>query len=477
MNDYPLPPEIHPPSEKTIQIISTSIVEPAALPPNTTNHHDIEIQFTPFDIQFLPLQYAQRGLLFPNPSPQKPNSPSTIPRLKTTLSRALSIVPPFAGRLAAVQYDDDGTASFSLNCNGAGALVVHAVANGLSAADILHSDDPTSPGVLHSLFSMNGAYGCEGVSKPLLVVQFTQLADGFFMGFTFSHAAADGSSFWHFLSTWSEISRNTDGESVSPDSELILENPVPVIGTWFLDGIEPPIRFPFSFDETIQKPPIHLPLPPLLQRIFHFSKDKIAQLKYRANSEQTDIGSAKSISSFQSMLAHIWRAVIRNSHGLDPDEEVYCKLLVDFRQRLRPKLPEAYFGNAVLFATATATAGDLVEKGIGFAALKLNETVERQTDGEGRRWVKEWMEKPEVRKLGAMARNSLIVADSPRFEVYGNDFGWGKPVAVRAAGNYSDGKLTVLKGKEEGSVDVQICLMDATMKGIGNDSEFMEFVG
>ncbi|CAI0406136.1 unnamed protein product [Linum tenue] len=76
-----------------------------------------------------------------------------------------------------------------------------------------------------------------------------------------------------------------------------------------------------------------------------------------------------------------------------------------------------------------------------------------------------------------MARNSLIVADSPRFEVYGNDFGWGKPVAVRAAGNYSDGKLTVLKGKEEGSVDVQICLMDATMKGIGNDSEFMEFVG
>ncbi|CAN0900934.1 Uncharacterized acetyltransferase At3g50280 [Linum grandiflorum] len=453
--------------DKRIQIISSSIVEPSERMISSSPNQKNEIHSTPLDIQFLPVHYAQRGLLFPNP----PHPfPTILPALISSLSRSLSIFPPFAGRLAAVQYDD-GTASFSLHCNPSsssssrGALLVHAVSDGLSSSDVLYTDhSPAPPGhLIDSLFPINGAYGFQGVSNPLLAVQFTQLLDGVFMGITFSHVVADGSSFWHFLNTWSQISRN---------SAVDLGNPTPVIGHWFLDGIIPPIPFPFSFQETLVNE-----TPPLLQRIFHFSKHKIALLKAKSNSELLTLPTTTTvtISSLQSILAHIWRAVIRNRRGLDPDEEVHCKLLVDYRQRLQPKLPRGFFGNAVLFGTATATVKELLREGIGYAALRINKTVERQTDGEARRWLDE--KKPVLPKLGATARNSLIVADSPRFDVYGNDFGWGNPVGVRAAGNYSDGKLTALAGKEQGSVDVQVCLEADTMNGLVNDFEFMDFVG
>ncbi|CAN1140478.1 hypothetical protein LINPERPRIM_LOCUS24854 [Linum perenne] len=41
------------------------------------------------------------------------------------------------------------------------------------------------------------------------------------------------------------------------------------------------------------------------------------------------------------------------------------------------------------------------------------------------------------------------MADSPRFDIYGNYFGWGKPMTVRSSVNYSDGKLTVFGGSSQ----------------------------
>ncbi|KAF0900804.1 hypothetical protein E2562_035301 [Oryza meyeriana var. granulata] len=43
-------------------------------------------------------------------------------------------------------------------------------------------------------------------------------------------------------------------------------------------------------------------------------------------------------------------------------------------------------------------------------------------------------------------------SNSPRFEVYGNDFGWGRPVGVRTGGgNKLDGKMTVYEGRDGGA--------------------------
>ncbi|CAN1756284.1 hypothetical protein LINPERHAP1_LOCUS6082 [Linum perenne] len=83
------------------------------------------------------------------------------------------------------------------------------------------------------------------------------------------------------------------------------QNPTPVIGHWFLDGIIPPIRFQYPFPSKSL-----INSKPLLQGVFHSTEEKIDHLKSKSSSELTL--TSVTISSFQSILTHIWRAVIRN---------------------------------------------------------------------------------------------------------------------------------------------------------------------
>ena len=59
--------------------------------------------------------------------------------------------------------------------------------------------------------------------------------------------------------------------------------------------------------------------------------------------------------------------------------------------------------------------------------------------------------------------------------MYDNDFGWGRPIAVRSgAGNKFDGKLTVFPRIKEGSMNFEACLLPETLQAMIDDSEFME---
>lgn len=61
--------------------------------------------------------------------------------------------------------------------------------------------------------------------------------------------------------------------------------------------------------------------------------------------------------------------------------------------------------------------------------------------------------------------------------MYGNDFGWGRPIAVRSgAANKNSGKVTVFPGVEEGSIDFEVCLVPETLRALADDAEFMEAV-
>ena len=203
---------------------------------------------------------------------------------------------------------------------------MHALAIGVSVADIIEPVYVPRQ-LVHSFFPLNGVRNYEGISKPLLGVQVTELADGIFIGCTINHTVADGTSFWHFFNSWSEISRGFDQISKPP-----------VLKRWFLDGIDCPIRIPLSHNDNSDG----FALPPLKETVFHFTKAKIATLKAKANSE---IGTNKK-SSLQAVLTHLWRSIIR-SRNLDPNQQVSYRLLIGVRPRLHPPLPEEYLGNAV----------------------------------------------------------------------------------------------------------------------------------
>ncbi|KAK4256179.1 hypothetical protein QN277_009077 [Acacia crassicarpa] len=438
-----------------IRVVSTSNVRAAAT--RSGDNPAREIELTPWDLQLLLVDPIQKGLLFHNP---KANMDSVIHHLKASLSSTLDFFPPLAGRLTVVEHDDETSSVFVL-CNNSGALFVYAVADDLSITDTLQPI--YTPRFVHSFFPLNGVKNHEGTSKPLLGVQVTELRDGIFIGCTINHVVGDGTSFWHFFNSWSEISRGSTELSKPPTLER-----------WFLDGINRPLRISLS-KATKEKQKLGGYLKSQLQqeRVFHFTRDKIAELKSKANK----MVCSDKISSLQATLTHLWRAIVRNQ-GTCPQQEVHYRLLIGVRPRMRPPLPQNYFGNAVQDGTVSLKAEELLAReGLGKAALEMNRMVGLDAEERLVSHVKSWFKNPRLLTEDGMAGNALVTSSSPRFDVYGNDFGWGRPVAVRSgAGNKTYGKITVFAGAENGSIDVEVCLPYETLEAMAKDTEFMDAV-
>ncbi|RWR91178.1 hypothetical protein CKAN_02032200 [Cinnamomum micranthum f. kanehirae] len=70
-----------------------------------------------------------------------------------------------------------------------------------------------------------------------------------------------------------------------------------------------------------------------------------------------------------------------------------------------------------------------------------------------------WVRSPVLNHLSRFDGWSVMMGSSSRFDMHGNDFGWGRPMAVRSGyANKFDGNVTSYLGREGGgSVDLEIC--------------------
>ncbi|KAF9621164.1 hypothetical protein IFM89_016658 [Coptis chinensis] len=438
-------------SAKTqVRFISTSSIRPA-----THTESNQRLDLTPWELSHLALNTIQKGLLF-----HKPKDDTWITQLKTSLSCTLDHFFPLAGRLATETHDDNTISVFIL-CNNAGAEFVHATLD-LTLADILAP--LYVPHIVDDFFRLNDTVNFDGESRPLLSVQVTELTDGIFVGCTMNHSVVDGSSFWHFLNSWSEISRNTSAHQISrrPNFNRCFHNL--------------PIRIPVPRSEKLTRSRSHIPQ--YEQQVFHFSPQNIAKLKAKANLDIINNNNIM-ISSLQAVLAHVWRAVTR-ARKVDSDVEVIYIVVTGNRARLNPPLHEDYIGCATGSGLASAKATELVNQGLGFGAELLNQVVNLYNDAMIRDTWDNWVKEPKFLYLDNLLTDKplLFTGSSPRFNIYGNDFGWGCPIGVRSGcGNKCDGKMTVFPGAVKGSMEIEVCLYLKTLKALGEDSEFMQFVG
>ncbi|CAH8387316.1 unnamed protein product [Eruca vesicaria subsp. sativa] len=434
-----------------IVVISDTIVQPESYEDASDR---VKIHLTPWDLFLLRTEYAQRALIFPKPDPET----HMISRLKSSLSTALNVFYPYAGRLVKIDNEDGETASFYIDCDGSGVKFVHAAAVTVTVNDVLEP----AYSYWSEFFPANGVKSCEAVSKPLLAFQVTELKDGVFIAFSYNHLVTDGASVWSFFKTWTEIF-STGREKFPPLS----------LCGWFLSGIDYPIRVPIS--ETVPSPVTGLSDADsfLGKKIFRFTSRHISQLKAKANGE-VGVGSDV-ISSFQAVVGHTWRAIIRSS-DLNPEEVIHCKLAMDIRQRLNPPVGKECFGNMVGLATTTTTAGELVKNGLGWAGLQLNKTVGLQTNEELRRFAENWVKNPKIPNR-VVVNDSLTVTGSPRFDVFENDFGWGKPIVVRGGpGITGHGKIITYPGTEKGSTEIHTSLWSHVLDKLLVDEEFLQHV-
>lgn len=457
---------------------TTTVSKCSIFPSEESTLGDLKLSVS--DLPMLSCHYIQKGCLFVRPP--FPIS-DLISLLKRSLSTTLSRFPPLAGRLFT---DSDG--HIYITCNDAGVDFIHANASHVRIRDILGSIDV--PHQVKEFFSLDGMVSFEGHFRPILAVQVTELADGVFIGCSLNHAITDGTSFWNFFNTFAEVSRGIKRISRTPDfsRESVLISPavlnLPVGGP----------KITFNADA------------PLRERIFSFTRESILKLKAKANDQKWEVNNevelmgkqrhdplarldgkitsltqqknkTTEISSFQALSALLWRGVTR-SRKFPASKITTFRMAVNCRHRLEPKLEPLYFGNAIQSIPTYASAGDVLSRDLRWCAEELNRSVMAHDDATVRSYVLDWERDPRCFPLGNFDGAMLTMGSSPRFPMYDNDFGWGRPMAVRSGkANKFDGKISAFPGREGGgTVDLEVVLAPETMDGLETDPEFMQYV-
>ncbi|MCL7045720.1 hypothetical protein MKW94_022579 [Papaver nudicaule] len=450
-------------------------------PDQTSTIKDLKLSVS--DLPMLSCHYIQKGVLLT----RHDNIPfdSLIPLLKLSLAKTLSHFPALAGRMKT-----DSSGFVHIDCNDLGVDFVEANATHLSIRDVLpphnqHSNDV--PAVVKEFFTYDGVVSYEGHFKPLAAVQVTELFDGVFIGCAVNHAVTDGTSFWNFFNIFAEITKGAKKITKQPD---FTRN--------YVKDSQAVLRFPdgnpkVTFDVDA----------PLRERIFHFSRESILKLKSKANNfkkfengyevigklsnDQNQNPNGKvttapvnptvEISSFQSLSAQLWRSVTR-ARKLPGSKPTTFRMAVNCRHRLEPRIDPYYFGNAIQSIPTIAPVGELLSRDLCWGAEMLNKNVRAHNHDTVVQGVEEWEKNPRCFPLGNFDGASITMGSSPRFPMYDNDFGWGRPLAVRSGkANKFDGKISAFPGRDGGgSVDLEVCLSPDTMSGLENDTEFMQYV-
>ncbi|XP_073125688.1 BAHD acyltransferase DCR [Henckelia pumila] len=434
-----------------------------------------DLKLSVSDLPMLSCHYIQKGCLFAC-SPALPLS-EILAVLKSGLSMALSRFPPLAGRLVT---DSDGYVYVS--CDDGGVDFLHADGSHFRVRDL--------PEAVEGFFAFDGMVSYQGHFRPILAVQVTELADGVFVGCSVNHAVADGTSFWNFFNTFAELSRGVKRISRVPDfsRDSVLISPVVLK---LPDGGP---KVTFSADS------------PVREKIFRFTRESVLKLKSKVNNQKWEIDggveaaelmgkfsndtlkfpdgklpwlrtAVAEISSFQSLSALLWRGITR-ARKLPPSKKTTFRMAVNCRHRLEPKLDPLYFGNAIQSIPTYASAGEILSHDLRWCAEQLNKTVAAHGNETVRKMVEEWERDPRCFPLGNFDGAMITMGSSPRFPMYDNDFGWGRPVAVRSGrANKFDGKISAFPGREAGgSVDLEVVLAPETMAGLESDPEFMQYV-
>jgi hypothetical protein len=184
---------------------------------------------TPWDIVILSLHYIQKGLLFKKPTSylkQQHFIENLVNKLKHSPSLTLFHFYPLLGRLVTKKTQDPPSYTIFVDCkNSDGTKFIHSTLD-ITINDIL--SPVYVPNIVHSFFDHHKALNHDCCTMSLLSVQVTELVDGVFIGCSLNHSIGDGTAYWNFFNTFSEIFQN--GANLLPISHQPIHN------KWFPEG-------------------------------------------------------------------------------------------------------------------------------------------------------------------------------------------------------------------------------------------------
>ncbi|KAI3908553.1 hypothetical protein MKX01_009355 [Papaver californicum] len=343
-------------------------------------------------------------------------------RIKSALSAALVPYYPLAGRVRAQQQLSATSANnLEVVCKGQGAAFVEAVSDSISISEFQKA--PRHSTQWRNLLSIHVADLLRG--SPPLVVQLTWLADGAAaIGIGISHCLCDGIGSADFLNFFASL---TTGQccgftdlKVKPVWDRHLMNPVnsrrvmnrSVIAHPEFNRVQDLCGFVSRFTRESLTPTSVI-----------FDRKSLTGLKKLASS--TSPQKELKFTSFEVLSAHVWRCWAM-SLGLPSTQTLRLLFSVNVRNRIKPTLPEGFYGNGFVLGCAQISAGELTDKGIGWASWLVRKAKERVGD----EYVKSVVEMVSESSACPDSVGVLIVSQWSRLGLENVNFGMGKPIHV-----------------------------------------------
>ncbi|XP_072986926.1 phenolic glucoside malonyltransferase 2-like [Typha latifolia] len=428
-----------------LRLLETSQISPAqGSIPQTS------LPLTFFDVLWLAAGPVERLFFYPFPHTTSHFICSFLPTLKSSLSTTLQTFFPLAGTLRPIPGNDF---KFEL-CYSDGDSISLTVAECVDGGfDILSGSDAREISNLRPFLPQLQKLGD---SSSLLAIQVTVFpGDGVVIGTAVHHAACDGSSSIRFMHSWASACRTgcSAAESNMPifDRSLIPDpRGLYTIMAEFILSIEQNKLPGLSEPDAV---PADLFLASFTLTQSHIKKLKEAVLS------KADGKNNKSfhLSTFVVTLAYIWVGFVRVREHFSPGlrKEAHLGFAVDFRARMEPSIPAAYFGNCVSPCLLEAIdVGDLVGRdGLRVASEAIGRAIEGLSVGLKR--AHEW---PTIFKQ-IMKEPLMTVAGSPKFRVYDVDFGWGRPEKVEILSIEKSGAISLAESWEDpGGIEIGFVL-------------------
>ncbi len=387
--------------------------------------------------------------------------------LEDTLRRTLAAFPPASSRIVA---RPDGALAFEPCDDGC----VFSVA----ASDLRFDDTEDRAAFLDPVDT--------AVGQPVTRIRLTRTPAGDVLGVSLSHAVADGFGYFHFLSSWSRVFRcepflppsharglllpraglppeaSPDGpDAPNPPAAPAVPLAAQAAGTAAAAVAPDAATLAADAGLFLDAPRKALARGALRWERHLLRREDLDELLLEARRGAPDAGGGR-LSHNDAVAAWLWLTYVASWTAADGPGTTYLSAPVDHR-RLLPGFPPAYFGNAVVLASAAIERGDLCRAPLGALAARVRAAVDGVDEPRVRRALHGV---DALRRAGGLAaleachvvhpRRGLLVTNLSRLPVPEIAFDAGPPVAFDILTPAERG--AVVLPAPGGGVDVRVCL-------------------
>ncbi|XP_022134129.1 phenolic glucoside malonyltransferase 1-like [Momordica charantia] len=402
-----------------VRIVEVCNISPSS---HSSSESQISLPLASFDWICLRAPLLQRLLFYPQTQIHDSFTDSIVPKLKRSLSLTLTHFLPLAGSLV---WPEDSTLPFILySPNDAVSFTV---------ADTTHSDfhhvSGHHPRQINDSLPLIPTVQSSHSRVSVMAIQLTHFPNqGFSIGFAVHHVIFDGKSFNLFLKAWAYISK-----LIGNQLELELEFcPLPPELTPSFERGPNVLRNPLDFVPNQRSVKCYtqvLPASNYLIATFQLTPTHIQKLKKRVLEEVEQEEEELHLSTFVVAYAYALICFIKSKGG-ECKEFVHFQLAADATGLLDPPVSSNYFGNCLAHPGMLMEAREFrgengfskIAKKISHLILELrtNRTVKVSSIADCIQFHTKYFSTTEI----------CSVADSPKFELYETDFGWGNPNKV-----------------------------------------------